>query len=517
MSIRLLILLLSCVAVNINAQPKSTSSDMSGYGTKNRLADLTYERFQPNNHIVLNYKLVNGNLLINTSMGRFQRIGPNQYLRTNQLLDAPNTLSTEQISIVAGELIIVLPKTIAIDLKGVSVRFISQEYVGTYSGVFNRGKTLNGISHCSGAIRTFRDTTYICWDGLSIYHGDTLLNTYSGDFVGDFKILDKNYGRLGDIYVHDNTWSLFTDKGIFRLDRRNDILDTIYQNKNSATTIHAPYLNITNDIAYNSVWLMLLKNGDIKKITTFDSDILDISRAVHPTVTTDDGVFLYDFETDNKTLLIEGSFHNCQYLNQDYLIATSNHGLFRINVNTKTIDTLLLNEFNHNSLLVKSDTIYAGSVNGLYKVDVNYFTKYISIINTQLPTRVNHSILIKVLMTICFLVSLFILLIFIKRKKSTLNSRFEKDVTATKEIVERYIYENITIVTIDNLRSHFNLSQNTLYEICAPVSPGTIIKNERIRIVKNLLKTNASIELLVERSGFSKTYLKRTVIPELTK
>ena len=143
--------------------------------------------------------------------------------------------------------------------------------------------------------------------------------------------------------------------------------------------------------------------------------------------------------------------------------------------------------------------------------------KNIPIINTQLPTRVNHSILIKVLMTICFLVSLFVLLIFIKRKKSTLNSRFEKDVIATKEIVERYIYENITIVTIDNLRSHFNLSQNTLYEICAPVSPGTIIKNERIRIVKDLLKTNASIELLVERSGFSKTYLKRTVIPELTK
>ena len=62
----------------------------------------------------------------------------------------------------------------------------------------------------------------------------------------------------------------------------------------------------------------------------------------------------------------------------------------------------------------------------------------------------------------------------------------------------------------------FNLSQNGLYEICQPYTPGELIRNKRIELIKVNLSSK-SVKELSEISGFSKAYLQRQILPELRK
>jgi hypothetical protein len=475
-----------------------------------------YERFKPNAHTVLHFKLIAENLIVNTTQGRFQRIGPNQYIQSPQILDFPCNLNQNQISIRNGELLIAHVQTSNIERSGESIRFIGKKHIGTYSGAYHNGKALKNIQHCSGAIRMFKDTTYVCWDGLSIYYNDSLINNFSGNVVGNFQLQEKNYGRLGDIYVKNDSWTLFTTTGIFRLNTSSKVLDTIYELRNQSETRHSPILNNSNDIAYHNIWLKLQKDGSIASIDSFESNILDISRSIKPLITTEQGLFEYDFDSREQTLIVPGTFHNSEWLNNEFIIATSNYGMLRIDATTKFIDTLFHNEFNHNSLLIIGDSIFAGATNGLYKITRQYFIKEKIPKPIRISTNATSSLTYILLLVVLFISFLLAQLRCIQKKNSDpqLNYKSPKEVI-TRDSILNFIKEHIKTVTIDNLRNHFNLSQNALYELCQPESPGKIIRDERIIIVKELLENDAPIETLIEQSGFSKSYLTRKILPKL--
>ncbi len=475
-----------------------------------------YERFKPNAHTVLHFELIAENLIVNTTQGRFQRIGPNQYIQSPQILDFPCNLNPNQISIRNGELLIAHVQTSNIERSGESIRFIGNKHIGTYSGAYHNGKALKNIQHCSGAIRMFKDTTYVCWDGLSIYYNDSLIKNFSGKVVGNFQLQEKNYGRLGDIYVKNDSWTLFTTTGIFRLNPSSKALDTIYQLRNQSETRHAPILNNFNDVAYHNHWLNLQKDGSIASIDSFESNILDISRSIKPLVTTEQGLFEYDFDSREQTLLVPGSFHNGEWVNNEFIIATSNYGMLRIDATTKFIDTLFHNEFNHNSLLIIGDSIFAGAINGLYQTTVQNFINQTIPEPVRITTNSQRSLNYILLLVVLFISILLAQLRYIQKKNKNLliNTKSPHEVI-TRDTIQNFIKEHIKTVTIDNLRNHFNLSQNTLYELCQPESPGKIIRDERIRIVKELLENDAPIETLIEQSGFSISYLTRKILPEL--
>lgn len=507
------LLTLYCAALYARAE-FVTPQNLYGDGLT---ANQIIEYFKPDNHIVLDFDFVDDNLLIQTTQGQYQRIGANQYVRTDRILAFPSKLSLESVSVEDGALRITKLPKIKMTYNGSSVRYNDTAYVATYSGVMHNKKHLPNINHCSGAIRTFKDTTYICWDGLSVYYRDSLIESFSGKLIGNFELNRRDYGRLGDILIENQNWICFTTKGVFKYNKRTQLVDTLYDLGIEEEVPYSPFLNNSKDVGYNKSWLNYHADGSIEVVHSFDSNILNISRNVKTIITTLDGLYLYHFNTRSSEMFLQGSFHNSTWVNNNVLLATSNHGLFRIAADTKSIDTLIYNEFNQNSLAIIEDSIYAGSVNGLLKMNLESFLKQEKMSTINISTKPQNKF--NLILVMASLVSGALitqgLKSLISRKRTITSTSKKEDVT--KVLVEDFIYRNIRTVTIDGLKSHFKLSQNALYEVCAPTSPGTIIRDERMRIVEDLLKTNATLSLLVERSGFSKTYLKRTVIPELIK
>jgi AraC-like DNA-binding protein len=115
---------------------------------------------------------------------------------------------------------------------------------------------------------------------------------------------------------------------------------------------------------------------------------------------------------------------------------------------------------------------------------------------------------------LCWILILFLIFLVIWKKtaKTTLIQT-----TLDKQNIDRYIQENITTVTIVSLRNHFSISQKTLYEICRPATPGELIRNKRIDLVKLELETGKSIREIAKSTGFSQDYLRKVILPNIHK
>lgn len=481
------------------------------------LALNTQETFRPVNHFVLGYDIVDGILVIHTTDGDYRRVKPHFYTKSKNRFTPLYTINEEDVSIKEGVLFLQIKEQIKREYHNTSVRFNNDTYTGTYNGVYFKGKEiLKEIGYCSNAIRTYNDTTYVCWDGLSIVKGDTLLSHYHGDIIGDFKINDKSLGKLQDIHVHDEYWYLLTTEGCYRFNRSTDELVPLIEKHTPAQKsrfVNPESTKPPNEGYFGEYWFYIDKGLEFHIIDTLESEISHISRSDAIYLTTEKGVVKHSLNT--KEVFLPGEYHGVLDLNDTYLMLYSDAGILRYNKVSLRMDTILKEEFNHNSLRTKGDSVFLGSVSGLYSFTQDFITGWVPSQRMDFDIREEKNsqpFFYYIIVSLVFLS--FIGFMVLKSKKEVeIQSR-----ALSSSDIEHYIEKNISTTTLRAINSHFNLSQERLYELCKPNTPGQLIKSKRVKLVKAMMEDSKySVSDISKQSGFSVNYLRKSIIPSIKK
>lgn len=435
-----------------------------------------------------------------------------------------------------GKLFIFKENDYTISHDSLSVRSITQNYIGSYKGIFKNGVKLKFPEYTDGYIREFDKETFICYEGL--YRDSNGISTSYTNSKKEVVVAGKILGFARDIQkIENGAYVLVTNKGIYLINFSKNSVETINEDtKNlenfSVFKIERGSINLTR-IFYTAsdkiyYYAIQTKENTIGLDTKYGKTI---RQAFFPN-TIDKIYVLYDdklslFSLNQQTnkytedILINNLVfaHNFVFYKEKIMVST-NIGLhlFDIKKNKPYLNIIPL-ETNNRSLTVINDTVKFGTINGI----VNLTDEQIGNIVKDLDNNISNSkkdsdnanINYIILISIIGILLIAILLLFKRLKKARLASNSNKTVDdnfygeANKENIIHYIQENITTVTIQSIRDQFNLTPIMLYEVLGNDKPGELIRNHRMELVRKYRRMKVSEEEISQKTGFSVSYLKK--------
>ena len=391
-----------------------------------------------------------------------------------------------------------------------SVRSITNNAVGSYSGVYIKGKKLNKITYTDGQIKEFDSIAFVCYNGLLGYKENIETKLYNNDNSIRTK---GEYGNLSDIYALDNSeYLVISDKGIFKYDYEKNIFDLIYTSQNKVIPIRNKIESRIKDrgefhFIDNKKYISL--NVKDNKIDVIESDIkYEIKDILESDINGND---FYAISKNNLLLILKRTKEGIRLANQypikttahtisDYdnlIFLSGNNGLSIFEKTKKKIyDNYIVDEFNSGAIYKEINKISFGSIHGVYSIDdVNDFEK--SIIFKDFKMKKSRPYLY---------VGLGLLIIVLITMIRVLN---KKNITEEQLIfnIKRFIRKNLSSVTLKMLEVEFNLDYNEINSINKKFKPAKYIKTERGDLTKNMLLNKKTISEISEKTGYSETYL----------
>ena len=391
-----------------------------------------------------------------------------------------------------------------------SVRSITNNAVGSYSGVYIKGKKLNKITYTDGQIKEFDSIAFVCYNGLLGYKENIETKLYNNDNSIRTK---GEYGNLSDIYALDNSeYLVISDKGIFKYDYEKNIFDLIYTSQNKVIPIRNKIESRIKDrgefhFIDNKKYISL--NVKDNKIDVIESDIkYEIKDILESDINGND---FYAISKNNLLLILKRTKEGIRLANQypikttahtisDYdnlIFLSGNNGLSIFEKTKKKIyDNYIVDEFNSGAIYKEANKISFGSIHGVYSIDdVNDFEK--SIIFKDFKMKNSRPYLY---------VGLGLLIIVLITMIRVLN---KKNITEEQLIfnIKRFIRKNLSSVTLKMLEVEFNLDYNEINSINKNFKPAKYIKTERGDLTKNMLLNKKTISEISGKTGYSETYL----------
>ncbi|MDB4205437.1 hypothetical protein N9764_07785 [Polaribacter sp.] len=399
-------------------------------------------------------------------------------------------------------------------LKGKSIRSFSKNYIGTYSGVFDRKlNNINIVGYVNGKIKEFKDETFICYDGLIKLQKDSIHNYINRTNI-QTNINNKDLGFARDISkISKNNYLLFTDRAISIINFTDTKAEVVKKtDRNSETFLIYEQIDTLNQslqriIVANNNKVEFLNPETLKTYewVSLDSKITaaiklnNTKKSNFILASTKNGLYFINSKGE-KEKLDDKEYHTLLTYDDENIILSNNYGLFVLNLNTNKITDLVKNiEFNRGALFKEGTKILAGSVNGIVVFDsIANFSNTISLKNKT-------NTIIITLALILLSISLLIMLKKVKKKK---NQPIETT-KATKNDIENFIENNLKDVSLSLICEHFNISIRNVYLLLKPNKPGDLIKYRREQKVKKLIKENKyTLSEIAIETGYSLVYLR---------
>jgi hypothetical protein len=404
-----------------------------------------------------------------------------------------------------------------------STRSISENYVATYGGIFNRKekKYMSFPSYSNGYVKEFEKEVFINWDGLTIYKDSTIINLFD-PIEKDILINNKNLGKARDIINnYSEEYILFTTKGLYSLNSIS--LDNKIKIKASNGVF-----NYLNEERYNGKLLNLyfnddfnfyqydLKNDKLKVLMSFEKIIKDISYDLknYFFVLHEDKLVKYFLNNTKQETVIENLnlTHNIDKF-KNFIYITSDLGLTLYDLKTKTFKiNVIKDEFNNYANYKNNDILYLGSTNGVYKLSYDDIIE-LFYINKKIPPNDDLIMSKSKVYAMAFTILLIVITGYYFLKK-----HFKKQFTSSKNAVDinellirTYVRDHLNTVNISSICDEFKLSTNKLYSILNKTKPGDIIREERLKVVRRMRIQNVSEIKISKITGFSLSYLKKII------
>jgi len=347
----------------------------------------------------------------------------------------------------------------------------------------------------------------VLYDGL-FYDEDNEFH-YFNSLLGEIEINEQPIGYGIDIFpLNQDQYLLFTSKGVWK----TDFLKVEAIDLSSRAADRSKTIKFIHQYADDQRIIYLMDNKlkliDVKLnpqvVLNFDQEIVDVSMEQNSS----DIYFLSNNSIgkirDSKieTLATNSEdFHNIKSI-PDYLVLTSDQGLFRLNKKNLKLDQLINEEFNKQSLEIVEDSIWAGSISGLYKIAINDFETY-----TSGSIKTNNSPRYPWILYAIIASSLIIIVVLIYKLQNK-SETAELKQTLSKEDILIFIKNNIATITIKSIQKEFNISYRKLASTLGE-SPGKIIEKERKRILFSKSHKSKSNEEMSELTGYSVDYIKK--------
>lgn len=391
-----------------------------------------------------------------------------------------------------------------------SVRSISQNAVGTYSGVYINGNKLDKISYTDGQIKEIDSVTFVCYNGLLSYKNNTETKLYNNDNSIRTK---GEYGRISNIYdIGGSVYLVISNKGLYYYYLETNDFKLIYESIN----VIVPIKNKINErikdrkefhFVDNKRYLSL--NINEGKIDVIDKDI---KYQINDILESDkDGNDFYAISNKQLAHLrrstkglelinkfpIKSTAHTISDFN-NLIFLTGNNGLSIFDkTKKKIIENYIVDEFNANAVYKNNNTIKFGSIHGVYTIDNLLDLERKLIFRDFKITDSFRYIYLGVLIFI-----IIILILFRKKYKKT-------NVTDEQMIVniKRFINKNLGNATLKMLESEFQLDYNEMNNLSKEFKPAKYIKESRIELTKKMILSDDSISEISHKTGYSETYL----------
>jgi outer membrane protein assembly factor BamB len=404
-----------------------------------------------------------------------------------------------------------------------SVRAISKNYIGAYGGIYSlvNNEKLEFPTYTNSFIREFDGVTFINWDGLSIIDKNRQRNFYasSGDGI---EIKGSVIGMANDIEkIGNNSFLLFTSEGIYLFnDKTLNIKQVLSASKygtlnfiRSEKDINgASRVFLHND---KTIFQYLTKTNEIINITSINEQIVDVfsdAASAYYIITGKDVRKIHLTEKKENYILFDNIIlPNNIGIFKNFVFVSSDLGLHLFDLKTKTGKELIIKEeFNKNAFFIDNNKLYLGSINGLYELDNSTLTY---LFNEQAIVQIEENIIIRKENLLIYGLLIILLgaagFLLFRQKIKKINEKREKYKGINQAQINEYIVSNISSVSINSICNHFELPVNKLYNLLGKKKPGDLIREERLKIVKQMKIENKSIKEIAQATGFSTSYLKK--------
>jgi len=407
-----------------------------------------------------------------------------------------------------------------------SIRSISKNYIGSYDGIYSliNNEKIEFPTYTSSFIREFDGVTFINWDGLSIIDKNGQRNFYASNGEG-IEIKDEIIGLANDVEKIDvNRFLLFTSYGVYLFnDKTLDFKQVLSASKYGILNFirsekdinRASRVFLHND---KTIFQYLPTTKELTKIASFDSFIVDVfsnSASIYYVLTDKDVRKIHLTEKKENYILFDNiTLPNNIGVFKNFVFVTSDVGLYLFDLKTKVGKELIIKEeFNKNAFFIDNNKLNLGSINGLYEFDNSTLT---NLFNEQEDLQEKENIIIRKDKLLIY--GLFILLLvaggflFFRQKLINYNIKKEKYKGINQAQINEYIVSNISSVSINSICDHFELPVNKLYNLLGDKKPGDLIRDERLKIVRQMKIENKSKKEIAQATGFSTSYLKKLLL-----
>ena len=400
-------------------------------------------------------------------------------------------------------------------LKGKSIRSISKNYVGTYTGIYKNNKLQVDLpNYTNSYIREFGNEVIVNYDGISLK--DSIRVTEHRGVIGNFEYDGIDLGYALDVFKFKNIYILFTTKGIWRTTFKNKPTKIVeFEEVNRMDIENTPkFIDFieSNDkepprilfYAEKSLELLNLNNFEATKIKTILNGAKDIKRRNNSTYWIDKEN-LNTLDTNNQIISLLSNtydFHTLYPINNNLIVLTSDLGLFKFNIQSKELTKVIDNEFNRLALYQKNDTLYIGGVDGLIKYSIKDIIAF-------KPIKFNSSI-DSLYVTITVLSSIIVILIILYFNKKTV--KIEQNTPSIEDQINDYITNNLSSVSVVAIQKEFNISYRQLSNIYKPFGPGKKIQQLRTKKTLKMIAAGDNLNLISNTTGYSIGYIKKYFI-----
>lgn len=408
-----------------------------------------------------------------------------------------------------------------------SVRTISTNFVGTYSGVFFRDQKLKSPTFSDGYIREFEGKAFICFNDLVIRSlpKDGEMMNETNDIIHSFKT------QVEDVFFSavDKRYYVATLDKLLRLSKDLLSYEVLYDTDKGPMAFLG---EMKNSIFLSSNNRIIIYSSTLNELDT-------IYQHTEPILGGYVSVRNYYFLSENgfHVLNSDGSYqqltdlkfaHTVLPISTTVNLIATNVGLWYFNATSKQLEELIPGvEFNKKALFKEGETIYAGSIKGLYTFSIQSIPELLKM--NQSPTH--NSIISYTKEIILGSIILFFIAGVLTREviKGRQKIQFYEDKLehvladlddqiqepkVSREQIEAYIKEKLAEASLKSITENFKITTSQVYSILKPDKPGSIIQELRIEMVVDMRNKGMLTKEIALATGLSPSYIRKLKITE---
>lgn len=399
--------------------------------------------------------------------------------------------------------------------NGHSIRAVSANHVGGYSGVYLNGELQKNISYTNGFIREFDTVTFVCHDGLLMVTATDTIN-FQSVVNSDFAFLSESFGHVRDIVpIAPNRYILLTLDGLFEVNFSQPSIKRVGDCTDCADApIYLGRLEDTHFFAMGPhVFRYVTSSGTLNQHFSTQAVIMDGKLVGFDLLLLQEqALVLVDLNKQAKQLAALSAAHTLDMVSDSVFLIGTNRGLFAYNKAQKKLEIVIPEvEFNRRAIYVDATVVKVGSTIGLFSFSPSQLPTLIeqALFNTtslQLETFGYQWLIIGIILLLVLVVLYISIKYWLKLQRQL--SAVPAASISTAE-VEQFINDNLTRVNIPLICAHFEVSVNVLYKILSPERPGALIHRARMLKVLELGSNGSSLDEISQKTGFSMSYLQK--------